>query len=98
MVRVALEAKAALYDKLHRGDGLVSSDDEEDEELGPRYMVDFQRKIYEEVQWNSLMDGCSVIGVDLLKNILSGTYTIYMYNVQVYTCVVSFPFLLTVSF
>ena len=39
--RAALEAKAALYDKLHHGEGLRDSDDEEDEELGPRYMVDF---------------------------------------------------------
>ena len=46
---MALEAKAALYDKLHHGEGLLDSDDDDDEELGPRYMVDFQRKIYEEV-------------------------------------------------
>ena len=49
--RAALEAKAALYEKLSRGEDLPSSDDDEGEgmENGPRYMVDFHRKTYEKV-------------------------------------------------
>ena len=51
LYRAALEAKAKLYDKLSKGEGLLNSDNEDDEdgEDGPKYMVDFQRKIYEEV-------------------------------------------------
>ena len=45
--RAALEAKAVLYEKLSRGEELPSSDEED--ENGPIYMVDFQRKIYEQV-------------------------------------------------
>lgn len=51
--RAALEAKAVLYEKLVRGENLPSSDDEEED--GPRYMVDFHRKTYEEVWFYELV-------------------------------------------
>lgn len=50
MCRKALEAKAALYDRLCEGEGVRgggSGSEGEDEE--GRYMVDFTRKIVEEV-------------------------------------------------
>ena len=49
--RKALEAKAALYDRLCEGEGLRGrgSDSEGEEEEEGRYMVDFTRKIVEEV-------------------------------------------------
>jgi len=46
MYRQALEAKAALYDRLSKGQGLDEVDDEEETS---RYMVDFTRKIYQDV-------------------------------------------------
>lgn len=49
MTRKALEAKAALYDRLCGGEGVTQSDSEGEEEEG-RYMVDFTRKIIEEVE------------------------------------------------
>ena len=50
--RQALEAKAALYDRLCRGEGLreEEEDSEEEEEGGKKgYLVDFTRKIVQEV-------------------------------------------------
>ena len=49
--RRALEAKAALYDRLCGGEGVRGggSDDSEEEGGEGRYMVDFTRKIVEEV-------------------------------------------------
>ena len=49
--RRALEAKAALYDKLSRGEGLKELNRMEDDgemtgEEGPVYMVDFTKKVY----------------------------------------------------
>ena len=51
MCRKALEAKAVLYDRLCGGEGLKKrgSESEGEEEEEGRYMVDFTRKIYEEV-------------------------------------------------
>ena len=46
--RCALEAKAAIYARLSGGDG-VREEEEEEEGEEPRYMVDFTRKIWEEV-------------------------------------------------
>lgn len=49
-IRRALEAKAALYDRLSRGEGLKELEEEEeggDEEGSHRYMVDFTKKVYE---------------------------------------------------
>ena len=56
--RQALEAKAALYDRLCRGEGLreEEEDSEEEEEEGGKkgYLVDFTRKIVQEVSmWGS---------------------------------------------
>ena len=51
--RKALEAKAALYDRLCGGEGLRrggSDDSEGEEEEEGRYMVDLTRKIAEEVK------------------------------------------------
>ena len=51
--RQALEAKAALYDRLCRGEGLREEEEDsegEEEEGGKRgYLVDFTRKIVQEV-------------------------------------------------
>ena len=52
--RRALEAKAALYERLSRGDGLREAEEEDGgEEEGEggdsRYMVDFTRKVWEDV-------------------------------------------------
>ena len=47
--RAALEAKAALYDKLSK-DGDLSDSSNDDDDDKPRIMVDFQRKIYEKVR------------------------------------------------
>ena len=48
--RKALEAKAALYDRLCGGEGLkMGGSDSEGEDGEGRYMVDFTRKIAEEV-------------------------------------------------
>ena len=48
--RKSLEAKAALYDKLCGGEGVrMGGSDSEGEEEEGRYMVDFTRKIVEEV-------------------------------------------------
>ena len=44
--RAALEAKAKLYDRLTKPTR-TDSDDEEDNDDDPRYMVDFQRKVLE---------------------------------------------------
>ena len=46
--RRALEAKAAIYARLSGGDGVREEEDEGEGEE-PRYMVDFTRKIWEEV-------------------------------------------------
>ena len=48
-LRRALEAKAALYERLSRGEGLSADSDGEEGEGEGRYMVDFTRKIAEEV-------------------------------------------------
>ena len=48
-LRRALEAKAALYERLSRGEGLSADSDGEEGEGEERYMVDFTRKIAEEV-------------------------------------------------
>ncbi len=45
--RKALETKAAIYDKLSKGQGLQEVEGQDGEES--RYMVDFTRKVYEEV-------------------------------------------------
>ena len=51
--RRALEAKAAIYERLSRGGGLKDEEDEREEEEGdgeegdPHYMVGFTRKIWE---------------------------------------------------
>ena len=54
--RRALEAKAAIYARLSGGDGVREEEDEGEGEE-PRYMVDFTRKIWEEVNvytcWSS---------------------------------------------
>ena len=51
--RQALEAKAALYDRLCHGEGLREEEEDsegEEEEGGKRgYLVDFTRKIVQEV-------------------------------------------------
>lgn len=47
--RKALEAKAALYDRLCGGEGLRGRGSDSEEEEEERYMVDFTRKIVEEV-------------------------------------------------
>ena len=47
--RRALEAKAAIYARLSGGDGVREEEEEEEEGEEPRYMVDFTRKIWEEV-------------------------------------------------
>ena len=48
--RQALEAKAALYERLCRGEGLREAEEEGGEEEGEgRYMVDFTRKVANEV-------------------------------------------------
>ena len=48
--RQALEAKAALYDRLRQGVGLREELEGEDgEENEPRFMVDFTKKIWQEV-------------------------------------------------
>ena len=52
LCRKALEAKAALYEKLSRGQGLRELEREEEEggggeEGGHTYMVDFTKKVYE---------------------------------------------------
>ncbi len=47
--RRALEAKAVLYEKLSRGEGLRELEEEEEEGEEGRYMVDFTRKIAEQV-------------------------------------------------
>ena len=54
--RRALEAKAAIYARLSGGDGVREGEEEEEEEEGeePRYMVDFTRKIWEEVNTNNM--------------------------------------------
>ena len=57
--RRALEAKAALYERLSRGDGLREAEEEDGgEEEGEggdsRYMVDFTRKVWEDVSTCSL--------------------------------------------
>ena len=55
--RRALEAKAAIYERLSRGDGLREEEEGEGEgggegeEGGSRYMVDFTKKIWEDVSW-----------------------------------------------
>ena len=46
--RRALEAKAAIYTRLSGGDGVREEEDEGEGEE-PKYMVDFTRKIWEEV-------------------------------------------------
>ena len=62
--RRALEAKAAIYDRLSRGGGLKDEEDEGEEDEGdgdegdPRYMVDFTKKIWEEVQHCIYMYTC----------------------------------------
>lgn len=48
MFRRALEAKAAIYDRLSRGSGLREEEEDEGEEGDPRYMVDFTKKIWED--------------------------------------------------
>ena len=48
-LRRALEAKAALYERLSRGEGLSADSDGEEGEGEGRYMVDFTKKIAEEV-------------------------------------------------
>ena len=48
-LRRALEAKAALYERLSKGEGLSADSDGEEGEGEGRYMVDFTRKIAEEV-------------------------------------------------
>ena len=47
--RKALEAKAALYDRLSRGEGLreMEAEDEGSGEGNPLYMVDFTKKLYQ---------------------------------------------------
>lgn len=51
LYRRALEAKAALYDRLCRGEGVKGDSDSGEEGEGEqRYMVDFTRKIHEEVR------------------------------------------------
>lgn len=47
--RRALEAKAALYEKLSRGEGLreLEGAEEGEGEEGHTYMVDFTKKVYE---------------------------------------------------
>ena len=53
LYRRALEAKAALYDRLCRGEGVRGDSDSGEEGEGEgeqRYMVDFTRKIHEEVR------------------------------------------------
>ena len=49
--RRSLEAKAALYEQLSRGEGLKELSQEEEEREGggdaPVYMVDFTKKVYE---------------------------------------------------
>ena len=48
--RRALEAKAALYERLSKGEGLKQLGEDEEAELGEgqhRYMVDFTKKIVE---------------------------------------------------
>lgn len=51
MLRRSLEAKAALYERLSRGEGLKELNREEEEREGegeaPVYMVDFTKKVYE---------------------------------------------------
>ena len=47
--RQALEAKAALYERLCRGEGLREVEEEGEEEGEGRYMVDFTRKVANEV-------------------------------------------------
>ncbi len=51
MFRRSLEAKAALYERLRRGEGLKELDKADEEGgasgEGPTYMVDFTKKVYE---------------------------------------------------
>ncbi len=49
-IRQALEAKAALYERLSRGEGLRELEEEEEEADEEKYMVDFTRKIAEQVR------------------------------------------------
>ena len=49
LYRRALEAKAAIYARLSGGDGVREEEEDEGEGEEPRYMVDFTRKIWEEV-------------------------------------------------
>lgn len=50
-LRRSLEAKAALYERLSRGEGLKELNQEEEEREGegeaPIYMVDFTKKVHE---------------------------------------------------
>ena len=62
MYRRALEAKAAIYARLSGGGGGgVREEEDEGEGEEPRYMVDFTRKIWEEVHVN-----CSARGAHIL--------------------------------
>jgi hypothetical protein len=47
--RRALEAKAAIYARLSGGGGVREEEEDEGEGEEPRYMVDFTKKIWEEV-------------------------------------------------
>ena len=84
--RKALEAKAALYDRLCEGEGLRrggSDDSEGEEEEEGRYMVDFTRKIAEEVNhecslyWHVsvFVLRCNVLPGKVLENKMPGSYS-----------------------
>lgn len=48
LYRAALEAKAKLYDRLTQGTRVLDNGEEDEEtDEGPKYMVDFQRKLIE---------------------------------------------------
>ena len=58
--RRALEAKAAIYARLSGGGGGVREEEDEGEGEEPRYMVDFTRKIWEEVNCTVHFCWCTV--------------------------------------
>ena len=88
--RKALEAKAALYDRLCGGEGLrrVGSDDSEgEEEEEGRYMVDFTRKIAEEVNVHIYTWDHTSYYTSVLYTCISMTCMLYMYFTPFIVCV-----------
>ena len=75
--RKALEAKAALYDRLCGGEGVRGggSDDSEEEGGEGRYMVDFTRKIVEEVCMHVSQCACVSRGMHRLLSLYTAAST-----------------------